>query len=289
MRNFYYAFLNLFSLLFRFLYKNRLIVLAYHDIKDQKIFTKHIQYLTSYYNVINISQLRRHLYNDEKLPEYPLLITFDDGDYSVFTKGIPVLKYYQAPACLFIITGLINTKKDFWWDVVYENGKKNNENIIITHQKVKRLKNISNLERLRILESYELSERKQLSTKELELLEANKISIGNHSHTHPMFDKCNPKEIIAELNNSYQQFLNWKIEGYDVFAYPNGNYDRLSEKILEKNNIKLAFLFDHKVNARDINPLRISRIRTNSDMNMSELKVKVSGIHSFLVRLIKIK
>lgn len=285
MRNNYYSLLNLLSFFFRRFYKNRLRVLAYHDITDETLFSKHIRYLKSRYKLIDISQLQKHLFNNENLPEYPLLITFDDGDYTVLENALPVLKKYNSPACLFIITSLINTDKDFWWNVIHQDSKKSGDDIKKTAMKIKHLKNISNLERLSILKNYISSKKRQLSTEELVLLDNNNVFIGNHSHTHPMFDKCTQKEIRMELTQSRSSFKSWGLEGYNIFAYPNGNHDEFSEKVLKEKNICLAFLFDHKINSSKMNALRISRIRTNSDMSIEELKVKVSGLHSFLINL----
>jgi hypothetical protein len=73
------------------------------------------------------------------------------------------------------------------------------------------------------------------------------------------------------------------MDGYKWFAFPNGNYDRRQEFLLEEAEISLAFLFDHKLNKKRIHPLRVSRIRVNTYDPMPEFKVRLSGLHSFLM------
>ncbi len=282
MRNIYYQTLSLFSFIINYVFRNRLRVLAYHDVKNIETFTKQIGYLKSNYNIISINELKKHCLEKSPLPKRPLLLTFDDGDISVLKNGLSVLKNYNCSACVFIITELINTDLDFWWDRIYKNDKINNKKFSESLEKVSQLKQMSNRERIEALKKYPITNKEQLSTGELHYLIENNIFIGNHSHTHPMFDKCTVSEIQWELNNSRECFDKLNIDGFNIFAYPNGNYDENSEKVLKEHNITLAFLFDHKINSQEINPMRISRIRTNSDMSLNELKVKVSGLHSLL-------
>ena len=135
---------------------------------------------------------------------------------------------------------------------------------------------------MQALADYAPVKTQQLTQEDLHELQENQIFIGNHSNSHPMFDKCTEEEIKNELEKSRNYFEDWKLKGYSVFAYPNGSYNFKTEKILEEENIRMAFIFDHKINRNHLNPLRISRLRTNSYMSVSELKVKVSGLHSFL-------
>ncbi len=282
MRNFYYKFLGSFTFIFQLLYKNRLRVLAYHDVKDQALFEKQLQYLNSAYTIISIDEVKDHFVKNTPLPPYSILITFDDGDISVLKKGLPVLTKYHSPAVIFIITELINTQKEFWWSRVRNQSEKDIDEI---NARMKYLKELPNKARLNELDKYNSSPQEQLKTEDLRILESNKVFIANHSHTHPMFNRCNEQELTYELERSKACFETWDLEGFDIFAYPNGNFDNATEIALRTNNVKMAFLFDHRINEKKINPYRISRIRTNSDMSINELKVKVSGLHSFLQKL----
>src|SRR5690606_7620871 len=143
-------------------------------------------------------------------------------------------------------------------------------------------KGLPNSERLKKIKEYGSGKQIQLSSQDLILLERSKISIGNHSHTHPMFNRCSEEEILKELKQSKLFFDESNISGFDIFSYPNGTYDNKSEEILKNCEVIMAFLFDHIVCSKRIHPYRISRIRVNTTMDVTELKVKVSGIHSLL-------
>lgn len=280
-----YKILVLPAFIYNFIYRRRFRVLAYHDVVDPKKFDQHVSYLKSRYNVIDIKALKDHLYNNFPLPKRSLLITFDDGDYTVFKNALPVLKNNDCPGCLFIITELINSNKDFWFANIRKTEKVKGKSSSQVNSLMNHLKSISNKERLKELNQYDDGEKKQLNTSEIKTLNGNNIFIANHSHTHPMFNRCTGEEILVELNRSKTFFLQNNLAGYEVFAYPNGNFDINSEKILKENGIEMAFLFDHNICSKDINPYRISRIRTNSDMSLDELRIKVSGFHSTLQKI----
>jgi peptidoglycan/xylan/chitin deacetylase (PgdA/CDA1 family) len=284
-RRFFYNILTIPAYIYEFLYKKRLRVLAYHDIKDSEIFDDQIRFLSSKYNIIGIEAVRNHLYCKKSLPSKSLLITFDDGDISVLEKGLSVLRKYNCEACIFIITELINSRNNFWFKNIRSLEKQKGKSPNEINKIMNRLKNLPNKERLKAIEKYDTGDVQHLSGKDLKFLNSHNISIGNHSHTHPMFNKCEENEILSELYSTKRFFEEEGLEGYDLFAYPNGNYDEKSEKLLKNNNIKMAFLFDHKICKKQINPYRISRIRINSDVRINELRVKSSGLHSFLFHL----
>jgi poly-beta-1,6-N-acetyl-D-glucosamine N-deacetylase len=283
MRNFYYNILSIFSGIIRILFRNNLRVLAFHDVPNQANFSRQIQYLLTHYNIIDIETLKKTILNQEKkLPNYPLLITFDDGYRNVLENGLPVLIQNNLSSCIFIITRYIDSNMNFWWKDVEKSGKIKGKSSEEIRKQINNLKKIGNSERIKILQKFPSTSYNQLTSEELHYMKQNNMFIGNHTHNHPMLDNCTEDEIQNELASSKKLFDKWNIEGFEVFAYPNGNRTEIANNLLRKNNIKLAFLFDHKLNSNNISPMGISRIRTNADMPLSELKVKASGLHSLI-------
>ena len=261
-------------------------VLAYHDITDANKFEDQIRFLVkSKYNVISLKVLQNHLFDGAFLPKNSVLITFDDGDVSVLDHGLPILRKYDLPSVMFVITGLIDSVNTFWcrWvEIALQNqGKSYAESRVV----VNNLKKMSNSERVAYLEKLDPVASRQLTFDDMLKMQNGKMFIGNHTHTHPMVNKCTNQELNNDLKLSLANFEKWQLPGGEIFAYPNGNWDEESEEILKNNGIDMAFLFDHKLNKKDINPMRISRIRVNSDTELNEFKVKISGLHSKLMTL----
>lgn len=278
MRKLYYLLLALLSDFYKVFSQRQLRVLAYHHIPDQQIFRKQAEYLKSHYNIIGIETLREHIFDKQPLPKYPLLITFDDGYTDNLENGLPIFKELGIPAVIFVVTAYMDTERDFWWRSILQNEREG-------RKKINWLKTVSNKERMVYLTTM-VTDRAhiQLTSNDLQLLQSHKVSIGNHTHTHAYLDKSTEDEIKEELSCAKEFFRKNNLKGYDVFAYPNGNATGVAEKIIKEEGIKMAFLFDHKLNPKNINPLRISRIRANADMSLNELKAKVSGLHSLVYR-----
>lgn len=282
-RSYFYFLLNKINL---FTFRNHnLRVLAYHTVNEPEKFEAQVKYLIEKFNIISLADLKDHLFSNKNLPPKPLLITFDDGDISVFQNGLPILKKYKLPSILFVITRLIDSNNMFWCRLVEAAFKNKGKSYYEARQKIKVLKKIPNSERIKYLNDLEEVNCRQLTNQQLHILQKEGMFIANHTHTHPMINNCTKQEIEQELGKVKTLFEKWNLEGYPVFAYPNGNWDAKSEKILEKNGVQLAFLFDHQINKKSIDPLRISRITVDSDTEINEYKVKVSGLHSKILSL----
>lgn len=50
-----------------------------------------------------------------------ICITFDDGYMDNFTNALPILQALHIPATIFVSTGTMNTKQEFWWDDLERN------------------------------------------------------------------------------------------------------------------------------------------------------------------------
>jgi peptidoglycan/xylan/chitin deacetylase (PgdA/CDA1 family) len=243
------------------------IIVTYHDFKTCSIFEKQLQNLSKRQDV---------------------LLTTDDGDISFYTTAFPLIVKYNIPAILFIIPSLIGTEDPFWWNEVYyylgrEAGVKKVRELKVLPNK-KRVEYLSNL---REQHDKEPLKQRQLTIDQLQEMQSKGVMIANHSFTHPLFDQCSESEIRAELKNTKAFFETHKLKGYEVFAYPNGSHNELSEKILKEEGIEYAFLFDHKINDGKINPLRISRLSLNDCTPILKFRFILSGWHSKVLPLTK--
>jgi len=273
------------SYLFYTFFKRNLRVLAYHKVNDPAHFEQQLIFLKKRFKLLSIDELFQLISEKRKIPSRSVVLTFDDGDISLKKNALPLLQKHDLPATVFVITELIGTHKPFWWDHIEAYFKKTEGSNQQGRAKVNQLKKESNTVltayRSKVEQEFPM-EAEQLTLSDLRIFENAKFSIGNHSHTHPMFNRCTQQEISTELTASKLFFDQVGLPGFRYFVYPNGNADEAAEDQLQEFGIRLAFLFDHQLN-KQINPLRISRLKVNDYLDLPEFFAKVSGFHSFLM------
>jgi peptidoglycan/xylan/chitin deacetylase (PgdA/CDA1 family) len=75
-----------------------------------EVFERQLQYLVSKkYSTVNSFQIQDYLNGKSKLPENPVLLTFDDGFKDNYDKAFPLLKKYGMTGDFGIITSVIGT------------------------------------------------------------------------------------------------------------------------------------------------------------------------------------
>ena len=99
--------------------RNNLLVISYHDVRDDvaksgdpdvyavntRNLIQQFDWLAANgYHPVSMAQLVRHVKQGEPLPERPVLLTFDDGLRSVYTKAFPLLRAYNYPAVVAVVT-----------------------------------------------------------------------------------------------------------------------------------------------------------------------------------------
>lgn len=103
-----------------------LLVLSYHDIRDDVVgkgdgdayavstqnFAAHLDWLAGHgYHPVSLSQVVAAS-KGAPLPSKPVLITFDDGLRSLYTRAYPLLRAYNYPALAAVITDWVDLPAD---------------------------------------------------------------------------------------------------------------------------------------------------------------------------------
>lgn len=243
-------------------------ILTYHEVTDATALESQFAYLSA--DARNV------------------LVTFDDGHRSVYEVAFPLLKKYELPAIVFIITGLVGTDTPFWWDEIrYYLGPEEGNAMVAQAKTWPNAKRLHYLSTLRTQSTKPALSQPQLAVDELVEMREAGVRIGNHSHTHPMFDQCTNEELQEELRKSRTFFEDAGLDGYELFAYPNGNHNETSERILSEHGIRNAFLFDHSLPETPVNRYRISRLSVNDDTPMWKFRLILSGLHSKMLPVTK--
>jgi len=102
------------------------LILMYHRVTDiesdpwelcvsPSYFAEHLQVLEKLGCAVRLQQLNQTLKNGKR-PHRQVVITFDDGYADNLYNAKPLLEQYQIPATIFLTTGYMQQKREFWWD-----------------------------------------------------------------------------------------------------------------------------------------------------------------------------
>jgi peptidoglycan/xylan/chitin deacetylase (PgdA/CDA1 family) len=281
------------QLAFRRLAARRLTVLAYHGVDDPASFRRQLDHLVAVARPVSLEEVVDALARRRPLPPRAVLVTFDDGHRSLLDAGLPLLRERGIPAVAFVVAGLLDTRTPFWWTEVEQllarGGRAGTDDGLTPAALVKRLKAAPDAERLaaiaelRRTASAPAPPAPQLRREELPLLEAAGIAVENHTWSHPCLPRCDDRKAAAEADDAHRALREALGRPPRAFAYPNGDWDQRTERVLAAAGYAAAFLFDHRVNpAVPRHPLRLSRVRVNSHDRLDRFAILLSGLHPAL-------
>src|SRR5262245_24027006 len=116
--------------LFRWLNRNRLIILTYHsvlpstseidagesrNVVDENAFAWQMGYLAKRYRCLRLEQAVALLESNRRLPPYAVVVTFDDGFRNNLQYAYPILRRTGVPAAIFLTTGHIGRGTQLLW------------------------------------------------------------------------------------------------------------------------------------------------------------------------------
>ncbi len=175
-------------------------------------FAEQMHYLSiADYTPITVSHLV-HIMNspEQKLPERPVLLTFDDGFADFFSAAFPILQRYQFTATLYVATSFIEGTS-------------------------------------RWLQHEGESMRPMISKNELRQIRAYGIECGGHTHSHPQLDTLALKQARHEITvckDTLEQLLGEQIES---FAYPFGYYTLPVQHLVQEAGYTSSCAVKHKM------------------------------------------
>ncbi len=268
-----------------------------------KTFRNHLKLLKKYFVVVPLDKLFALLEEDKVNGNVrPLCaLTFDDGWKDFYDFAFPLLKEYEIPATVFLPTGFINTKKQFWTDYFA---------YLFYHRKTSLLGSINSSDTLAVVEYLEglrgsfenrleaginhikryplskiekilvdLSEiwsvdvgeisRDFLNWQEItEMRDSGLVAFGSHTVSHQILTTLDGLKIKKELIESKKELLRKKLvdDTCISFCYPNGNYTSAIAGLVQASGYHLAVTTKNGWNCVDDNRFTLRRIGIHEDM-----------------------
>jgi len=266
--------------------KSSITVISYHRVTNTEepdfpyyrggsispdMFKRHMAFVGEHYSVISLKQLIDFVQNAATLPPRPLLITFDDGYLDNYIHAYPVLREFDFPAVVFLMTGAINGSVEPWWEqcsyffhltcldsatlplIGERTFARKTDRIKVCEELIDALKEVSEEEKLstltqvRTVLGVEPSDRESpsfMTWEQIREMEENGIAFQPHTVTHPILTRVSTLRASQEIRDSLHEILQQTQQKSYAFAYPNGGKHDYNEQIIQAlrdETIKTAF------------------------------------------------
>ncbi|MYM67267.1 polysaccharide deacetylase family protein [Pseudoduganella sp. FT55W] len=212
---------------------NRLSILIYHrvlprpdpllpSLPDARRFDRHMAILQRCFNVLPMAAALRGL-QQQCLPPRAAIITFDDGYADNATCALPILQQHGLHATFFIASGYLDGGQ-MWNDDVIAHARRGGMPPQALDQLLLQLKYLPFEVRLRAARALAPPRNGDLmmTTAQVQALAAAGMTIGAHTHRHPILAAVPDDEALADIRQG-KAVLEALIQApVTTFAYPNG-------------------------------------------------------------------
>lgn len=272
---------------------NRLKILTYHRVvplhdaqryplpslvlaRDE--FEAQMAYLRRRYRVLPLHDALKRLENEE-LPPRSVAVTFDDGYADNFHYAWPVMKKYEIPGALFVVTGVLDRTHCLWWDALWKSmpdllqaardrdprleqwpaevrrilqqgcqardlalAVRSMGNYINTLPRNIRLPLLKSL--LHNVNTKQVADELMLTWDDVRTMHREGMEIGSHSISHAFMDELDQSEIQEEIGGSIRRLESQIGTKIRYFAYPKGRLCAAVKRQLEQMNLDAALSTD---------------------------------------------
>ena len=227
-------------------------------ILSEAVFVELVDYLRKRMQFVTLEALLKDSVGSDNHEKPRCLITFDDAWIDTCTRAVPLLKKKEAPAVVFVPTGLVGKQEGFWVEQLIGASKDPSSHARLAplfervplpragdgeiDEVVQWLLHMPAQNRQSILESAlppashngHESVDAIMSWEQLAQVKAQGIEIGGHTITHPLLTYEDDEAVTRELCLGKQALEQELGASVLAFAYPNGDMDRrVREQVIE--------------------------------------------------------
>lgn len=268
------------------------VVVVFHDVPDRGWFETCIDAISSARQVLPLSDL---VQNPKR--KRVCAITFDDGRRSVWDVAHPVLDAAGLPYTTFVCTEMLSGGPVPWFVRLEQlidrigiqpikgrwnlgNGRLSGRSEVATALKQVPLPLLE--EGLNELEETHAIARPDpfqlfVSPEEVSALSAAGVTIGSHSHRHPILSLLSEGEQRLEIERSTEAIEGFTGDRPTAFAYPNGSpldFDQTTIGILRAAGFELAVTTTQRYLTLKDEPFALPRIGVEDGDSSARMIVK---------------
>lgn len=247
---------------FRAFTRDAVRILMYHNFPpDTAMLRAQCEHMARHYRPVAMKQVAAALHGGEPLPPRAVAITVDDGYRDFLLYAHPVLREFEIPATVFLVSDFIDGKSMLWWDrLAYAFRETTRDKIAFalngsrriieidrsrpreqSRSVVSELKKLPNAERTRtvdqVIQALEViepdtppQEFAPLTWNEIRLLAKSNVEFGAHTRTHPILSSlASSEETLQEIRCSRDRLATELGSPVLHFCYPNGRDEDIGD------------------------------------------------------------
>lgn len=207
-----------------------------------------------------------------KLPDRPVLITFDDGYRSVLTIGAPILEAYALPAVVFATTDPMMQRRLLWFDYV---ASRDGEAAVEAWKRADyeswRAECVDTSPVVAEDDPRALMTPGEVAT----LAGCPGVEIGAHTVRHPILARASRMRQLEEIAENRDAIAAWTGRPVRAFAYPNGrpgvDYTAETVEMVRDLGFDVAFNMCPSFARDTARPLERSRFLMLAEVSAAEL------------------
>ncbi len=245
--------------------RQRVVILCYHGVTERSKrhpsdryglhiradrFEKQLDYLRRHYQVISLAEFVNACQNKAPLPDYSVVLTFDDGYRNFLTCALPRILARNMHVSIFLITDRIQSD------------------------------NQSQLNKWS-----ESDDEKFLSWEEVKTLQQHGVEIGSHTCSHQKLSEIVPVEAERELLASHQTIAARLSQATMPLAFPYGSYSEATIAMTRKLPYTCALTTDAGTNGHATDLFLLRRNLIGDDDDEALFAARVSGLTTLLQRV----
>ena len=204
-------------------------------------FAAHMRYLDDqHYTPLTVTHWMRLMDQHGRLPERPIVISFDDGYADFLVNAMPVLQQYGFEATLYVVTKYVG-QRSVW------------------------------------LQGQGAGDRSLLTWAQLDEVSAAGIECGAHSHTHVQLDAVPLPEAREEIVRSKRELEQHLDRPVETFAYPHGYHNARVRELVQEADFTSACAVKHALSTVDDDRFALSRIIIAADTSADRFADLLAG------------
>jgi len=305
----------------RYLNRGKLLILMYHRFSDgeeegktsKRVFERHLAYLRRHYHPLSLSEAVER-FSEYNLPARSVVLTVDDGYGDFFDVAVPVLRKFDFPATIYVVTDFVGQNGWIWTDKTrfllskadkgrfeFDSGEDRFEfelnggssrraaagsiNSVLKRlndeDKELKIRDIADKVRIALPETPPAAFA-PLTWDKVDELTKNGIEIGSHTASHPILTNVGDERLKKELQDSYSAVAPFSNGRVPHFCYPNGNVSQRERDAVKAAGFASAVTTEIRLcnNKEDIYLLP----RIDADPEMHRFVQATSGFDSMKPR-----